>query len=99
MGYTASAPIESRVLMSSADTLIIAPFVAAFLASVFRFYGREGAPSVASPTFLFAVGTVALAGAYLIMGVFGYLPDNGTMIFGAIGVVMLVLSIVRLFVL
>ena len=99
IGYTVPAPIGRRIPMSSTDTLILAPFVAAFLVFVFRFYGREGAPSVASPTFLCAVGTVALAGAYLVLGVFGYLPDNGTLIFGVVGLVLLALSIVRLFVL
>jgi hypothetical protein len=77
--------------------LILAPFVAAFLLFVFRFYGREGAPSVTSATFLCAFGTVILAGTYLTMGVFGLLPAYGTLVFGLVGLAMLAVAVVRIF--
>ncbi|HYZ21099.1 MAG TPA: hypothetical protein VE690_02975 [Rhodopila sp.] len=83
--------------MSSTDTLILAPFVAAFLLLVFRFYGREGASSVTSATFLCAFATVVLAGTYLAMGVFGWLPAYGTLAFGLAGLAMLILAVVRMF--
>ncbi|HQT77080.1 MAG: hypothetical protein B7Z80_08425 [Rhodospirillales bacterium 20-64-7] len=83
--------------MSNSATFILAPFVAAFLIFVFRFYTREGASSITNPSFLCAIGTVALAFAYLGLGVFGMLPDYGTIIFGVVGAALMVLAIVRMF--
>jgi len=83
--------------MSSSATLILAPFIAAFLVFVFHFYGREGAVSVTAPSFLLAGLTSVLALAYLGLGVFGVLPAYGPILFGILGAALLILSIIRMF--
>lgn len=83
--------------MSNSATVILAPFVVAFLVFVFRFYTREGASSIANPTFLLAIVTVIFAFAFLGLGVFGMLPAYGTIAFGILGVALMILAIVRMF--
>jgi hypothetical protein len=83
--------------MSSTSTLILIPFIAAFLVFVFRFYSRERASSMANPSFLLAVGSVILAGLYLSLGVVDLLPTYGTLGFGVVGLILLVIAISRMF--
>jgi hypothetical protein len=83
--------------MSSTSTLILIPFIAAFLVFVFRFYSRERASSMANPSFLLAVGSVILAGLYLSLGVVDLLPPYGTLGFGVVGLILLAIAISRMF--
>lgn len=85
--------------MSSSTTIILAPYILAFLLLIFRFYNRERAASIANPTFLLAIFTVALAFSFLGLGVTGGLAVWGIWTYGAIGVALLAFSIVRLFML
>jgi hypothetical protein len=78
-------------------TVILAPFILAFLAFVLRFYGREGASSMTSPSFLLAAATVLVAGFYLFLGVTALLPAYGTLGFGIVGVALLALAVTRMF--
>jgi hypothetical protein len=83
--------------MTSTSTLILIPFIAAFLVFVFRFYSRERASSMANPSFLLAVGSVILAGLYLSLGVLDLLPAYGTLGFGVLGLILLAIAILRMF--
>ncbi|WP_428485247.1 hypothetical protein [Rhodopila sp.] len=83
--------------MSNASTIILMPFLVAFLLFVGRFYFRERAGSKTSPSFLLALATIAIAAAYLILGVTNRLPEYGTIGFGVAGAGLLLLSIVRMF--
>jgi hypothetical protein len=83
--------------MTSTSTLILIPFIAAFLVFVFRFYSRERASSMANPSFLLAVGSVVLAGLYLSLGVVDLLPPYGTLGFGVVGLILLAIAISRMF--
>jgi hypothetical protein len=78
-------------------SIIVAPFILAFLGFVLRFYTREGAASMANPSFLLAVATVLTAGFYLFLGVIDMLPAYGTIGFGIVGVALLGLSVLRMF--
>jgi hypothetical protein len=83
--------------MSSFSTIILVPFIIAFVLFVSRFYGREGARSMRSLSFLLAVGTVASAFSYLVLRITGALPSNGTIGYGICGLVLLATAIGRLF--
>jgi hypothetical protein len=83
--------------MSSFSTIVLAPFIIAFAVFVGRFYGREGARSMRSLSFLLAVCTVAAAFSYLVMRVTGTLPSYGTIGYGIAGLVLLATAIGRLF--
>ena len=85
--------------MSNASTVILVPFFFAFLVFTGRFYIREGAHSKLTPSFLLAFATIAIAVAYLALGVTDRLPDYGTIGFGAVGLALLGLSIYRIFIL
>lgn len=78
-------------------SFILAPFIAAFLVFILRFYGRENAASMASPSFLLAALTVLIAGAYLLLGVMNVTPPYGELAFGAAGLVLLATAVARLF--
>jgi hypothetical protein len=83
--------------MSNTSTIILIPFILAFLVFVFRFYTRERAASMANPSFLLAVATVLTAGLYLILGVISLLPPYGTIGFGIAGLILLAIGILRMF--
>jgi hypothetical protein len=83
--------------MSNTSTLILIPFILAFLVFVFRFYSRERASSMANPSFLLAVGTVVVAGLYLGLGVIDALPPYGTIGFGVVGLILLAIAVLRMF--
>ena len=83
--------------MSNTSTLLLVPFILAFLVFVLRFYNREGASSMRRPSFLLALLTVAFAGTYLILGVVHALPPYSTIGFALIGVILLGTAITRMF--
>jgi hypothetical protein len=83
--------------MSNASTIILVPFLFAFLVFTARFYLKEGARSKLHPSFLLAFATIALAGTYLVLGVTDMLPNYGTIGFGVVGLALLALSIFRIF--
>ncbi len=85
--------------MSNASTVILVPFLFAFLVFTGRFYIRERANSILNLSFLLALATVAIAVAYLALGLTQSLPDYGTLGFGVIGLALLGLSIYRIFIL
>lgn len=83
--------------MSSFSTIILVPFVVAFLVFVVRFYGREGASSMSNASFVLAVGTVLVAGSYLMLRITDALPPHGTIGFGVAGLALLATAIGRMF--
>ena len=85
--------------MSNISTIILVPFILAFLIFVLRFYSREGASSMANPSFLMGVGSVLAAGAYLILRITHVLPPYGTIGFGLVGLALLSTAVARMFML
>ncbi len=83
--------------MSDFSTIILVPFILAFLIFVLRFYGRESASSMRNPSFVLAFVTMASAGAYLYLRVTAGLPAYGTVGFGLAGLVLLGIAIARMF--
>ncbi len=83
--------------MTATSTFLLAPFILAFLVFVFRFYNRENAGSIANPSFLLAILTVLIAGAYLILGVIDLLPPHSTIGFALAGLLLLATAITRMF--
>jgi quinol-cytochrome oxidoreductase complex cytochrome b subunit len=78
-------------------TVILAPFILAFLTYILRFYSREGAASMTNPSFLLAAGTVFAAAFYLFLGVIDMLPPYGTLGFGVVGVGLFGVAVARMF--
>jgi hypothetical protein len=83
--------------MSDFSTIILLPFLLAFLIFVVRFYGRESAASMKNPSFLMAFGTMLVAACYLTLKITGNLPPFGTVGFGLAGLVLLATAIARMF--
>lgn len=83
--------------MTNTSTILLVPFILAFLIFVLRFYSREGASSMTRPSFLLAGFTVLIAGGYLTLGVINALPPYSTVGFAAIGVILLTTAILRMF--
>jgi len=79
------------------NSILLLPFIFAFLAFVLRFYFRERASSLANLSFLLALGTVLIAVLYLILGVLSSLPPYSTLGFGLVGLILLGVSILRMF--
>jgi quinol-cytochrome oxidoreductase complex cytochrome b subunit len=78
-------------------TIVLLPFVFAFLVFALRFYFKEGAASMTNPSFLLALGTVLTASLYLVLGVLRILPPYSPIGFALIGTALLGLSIMRMF--
>lgn len=85
--------------MSEISTIVLLPFIAAFLIFVLRFYSREGASSMLNFSFVMGVATVVSAGAYLLLRISDTLPTYGTIGFGVIGCAFLATAITRMFML
>ncbi len=85
--------------MTDFSTIILVPYLLAFLIFVVRFYGRESASSMLNPSFIMAFITTAAAGGYLYLRVTEALPPYGTAGFGLLGLVLLGAAIARLFML
>jgi hypothetical protein len=83
--------------MSSFSTIVLVPFIVAFLVFVVRFYGREGASSMRNASFVLAVGTMLIAGSYLLLRITETLPPHGTIGFGVAGLALLATAIGRMF--
>jgi hypothetical protein len=83
--------------MTNTSTILLVPFILAFLVFVLRFYNREGASSMRRPSFLLALLTVAIAGSYLILGVAKALPPYSTPGFAVVGLILLGTAIARMF--
>jgi quinol-cytochrome oxidoreductase complex cytochrome b subunit len=83
--------------MTNTSTFILVPFIFAFLVFVFRFYNRESAASIKSPSFVLAILTVLIAGSYLILGVTGNLPPYSAIGYLLIGLMLLATAIARMF--
>jgi hypothetical protein len=84
-------------VMTNATTVILAPFLFAFLMFVARFYFKEGANSKLRPSFILAVATVAITAVYLGLCVTDRLPDYGAIGFASAGLALMALSIYRIF--
>jgi hypothetical protein len=80
-------------------TIILAPFIFAFLTFFMRFYVRERAASMQNPSFILAAATVAIAALYLVLGVTEHFPPYGDVGFGVVGLALLGLAIARMFML
>ncbi len=83
--------------MSNFSTIVLVPFIFAFLIFVLRFYARESAASMRNPSFLLALATMLSAGAYLVLRITETLPAYGTIGFGVIGLGLLGSAIARMF--
>ncbi|HBK05694.1 MAG TPA: hypothetical protein DDZ81_07490 [Acetobacteraceae bacterium] len=83
--------------MSDFSTIILLPFIIAFLIFVLRFYSRESASSMKNPSFLLAVLTVLTAGGYLMLRITDHLPPYGTLAFAIAGLALLTTAIARMF--
>jgi quinol-cytochrome oxidoreductase complex cytochrome b subunit len=83
--------------MTNTSTLLLVPFILAFLIFVLRFYNREGASSMMRLSFMLAILTVLIAGSYLILGVVGALPPYSTIGFALVGLILLGTAILRMF--
>ena len=79
------------------NSIIIAPFILAFLVFALRFYARESASSKTNPSFLLALVTVLIAGCYLVLGVIDTLPPYGAIGFGLVGLALFILAVARMF--
>lgn len=83
--------------MADFSTIILVPFILAFLIFVLRFYGRESASSMLNFSFVLAFLTVVASGLYLYLRVAGALPPYGTAGFGVLGLGLLATAIGRMF--
>jgi quinol-cytochrome oxidoreductase complex cytochrome b subunit len=78
-------------------SILLLPFIFAFLVFAFRFYARENASSMSNPSFQLALATSLIAALYLVLGVIGRLPPYGELGFGLVGLVLLGVSVLRMF--
>jgi hypothetical protein len=83
--------------MTNTSTILLAPYILAFLIFVFRFYSRERAASIFNTSFLLAIGAMLIAGSYLILGVTDMLPPYSTLGYAAVGLILLGTAILRMF--
>ncbi|MFL5256061.1 MAG: hypothetical protein ACJ8AI_24845 [Rhodopila sp.] len=75
--------------MSDQYNFIVIPYLLAFLLSVKRYYFRDAAGSIFRGSFLLAVGSMALAACYLILGALHALPSYSAVAFGIVGLLCL----------
>ena len=79
------------------NSIVIAPFILAFLVFALRFYALERAVSKTNPSFLLALATVLIAGCYLFLGVIDTMPPYGAISFGLVGLALFALAVARMF--
>ena len=84
-------------LMTESTPLALLPLIAATLVLAMRFYAREGAISLLSPSFLLATLAVLMLFSYLVILVLGMLPPYAWVVFGGVGLVMTAGGIVSFF--
>jgi hypothetical protein len=83
--------------MSDFSTIILLPFIFAFLIFMLRFYARESASSMRNASFMLGFLTVVTAGGYLMLRITDHVPAYGTVAFGVIGLALLGTAIARMF--
>ena len=71
--------------MAESASLALLPLIAALLVMTARFYVREGAMSILSPSFMLATLAVLMLTTYLVLVVIGLLPPYAWIGFGGIG--------------
>ena len=77
--------------------LAVLPLIAALLIMATRFYAREGAISLFSPSFLLAALSMLLLFAYMALKVLVLLPDYAWVGFGGFGVLVAVGGVLSFF--
>jgi hypothetical protein len=98
IGYHACEPIARVVIfMSSFSTIVLLPFILAFLIAVVRFYGRERASSMGNFSFVLASFTVLSAVGYLLLRIGDMMSVFGTIAFGVLGLMLLGTAVARMF--
>jgi hypothetical protein len=83
--------------MTQTSTILLVPFILAFLVFALRFYNREGAYPLTRPSFVLAILSMLIAGGYLTLGVLHALPPYSTIAFAVIGIILLATAILRMF--
>ena len=84
-------------MITLSPTIILVPFIVAFLTFVMRFYFRESASSITNPSFILAITTILAAGLYLTLRITELLPPYSTLGFGLLGLAFLGTGITRIF--
>ena len=69
-------------------TLALLPLIIGLLVLAIRFYAREGATSISSPTFLLACLAALMLIGYMVLVVLGLLPPYAWVVFGGVGLAM-----------
>ena len=73
--------------------LALLPLIAGILILTARFYAREGAISVLSPSFIFAAIAVIMLVTYMVLMVLDELPRYAWVGFGGVGSLMTVIGL------
>jgi hypothetical protein len=76
------------MFMVESSPLALLPLIAGLLVLTARFYIREGAVSIFSPSFLIATLAVLMLIFYLVLRVLGILPPYAWVGFGGVGLLM-----------
>ena len=79
--------------MTESTTLAVIPLIVGMLVMALRFYAREGAISIFSPSFLFAALAVLLLFSYMTLTVVAMLPPYAWVGFGGVGAAMAIFGI------
>ena len=79
--------------MIESTPLAVLPLIVGVLVMALRFYAREGAISILSPSFLLAALAVFLLFGYMILTVVGMLPAYAWVGFGGVGLLMSIFGI------
>ena len=74
--------------MTENTPLALLPLITGLLVLATRFYAREGAISIFSPSFMLAAVAVLLLVTYMVLMVLAVLPPFSWVVFGGIGLVM-----------
>jgi hypothetical protein len=80
----------SGMFMVQSTPLALLPLIVGLLILTTRFYAREGAVSIFSPSFLLATLAVLMLVTYMLLRVIGILPPYAWIGFGGIGLAMTV---------
>jgi hypothetical protein len=77
--------------------LALLPLIAGILVLTARFYAREGAVSIFSPSFMGATIAVLMLIGYMFLAVVGWLPPYSWVAFGGVGLAMTLLGLWSLY--
>ena len=83
--------------MTESMTLALLPLVMALLVLSARFYAKEGATSLLSPTFMLMGLSMAMLVVYMAMTVMAVVPAYSWVVFGGLGTLMTVGGLVSFF--